>query len=336
MKASASARHVLAREKSLIIKLLLDETAVSLFCVLPVHLPLLSSYVIFFCYVYCLMNYTHSSENLSTSIAQCDHSKELRNDVPVQSVVGFNVCTLSLEGHIERIFQWASAGLSKVVCVANVHMLMEGHWHRDFATVLNEVDMITPDGMPLVWMVKCLRLTSQDRVAGMDIFLGLCERSKQQPVSLFFLGSESETLLRIRARLKAEYPNVKIAGMVSPPFRALTPDEDRSIVEQINNSGAGIVLVSLGCPKQERWMHDHKGKVNAVMIGLGGAFSVFAGDAKWAPRVVRESGLEWLYRLVQEPRRLWKRYATTIPPFVYLAVKQVVSRNYPRNRPRSR
>ncbi len=277
------------------------------------------------------MNYVHSPESSSPSVTQSNYSKELRNDIPVQNVVDFNVCTLSLEGHIERILQWASAGLSRVVCVANVHMLMEGHWHRDFATVLNKADMITPDGMPLVWMVRCLNLMPQERVAGMDIFLGLCEKSKRQPVSLFFLGSQSETLLHIRARLKKEYPNVKIAGMVSPPFRALTPDEDRSIVEQINSSGANIVLVSLGCPKQERWMYDHKGKVNAVMIGLGGAFSVFAGDAKWAPRVVRESGLEWLYRLVQEPRRLWKRYATTIPPFVYLALKQVAARNYSRD-----
>ncbi|MBE9061242.1 WecB/TagA/CpsF family glycosyltransferase [cf. Phormidesmis sp. LEGE 11477] len=273
------------------------------------------------------MIYTHSPETSRTSTFRSSGLKELSDTVPTQNVVDFDVCTLSFEGHIERILQWASDGLSKVVCVANVHMLMEGHWHTDFAAVLDKADMITPDGMPLAWMVRLLKLSNQDRVAGMDILTGLCERSKHQPVSLFFLGSQPKTLSRIRSRINAQYPNVRIAGMVSPPFRAMTSDEDRAIIEQINNSKAGIVLVSFGCPKQERWMYYHKGKVNAVMIGLGGAFSVFAGEVRWAPRFVRNLGLEWLYRLVQEPRRLSRRYISTIPPFLYLALKQVVAGN---------
>lgn len=250
--------------------------------------------------------------------------KESYEHIPTINVTDFAVCTLSLDGHIQRILDWADARLSKVVCVANVHMLMEGHWHPDFATVLSKADMLTPDGMPLAWMVRWLKLNHQDRVAGMDVLTCLCEESESRPVSFFFLGSKPETLSRIRTRINAQYPNVRIAGMLSPPFRKLNLDENRSIIKQINESNAGIVLVSFGCPKQERWMYQNKGKVNAVMIGLGGAFSVFAGEVKWAPRFVRELGLEWLYRLVQEPGRLWKRYITTIPPFVYLALKQMV------------
>lgn len=243
-----------------------------------------------------------------------------------QDVVGFSVCALSLEQHIDTILDWADARLSKVVCVANVHMLMEGHWHRDFARVLVKADMLTPDGMPLVWMVSWLRLRWQDRVAGMDLFLGLCKRAKERNVSLFFVGSTPDILASVRHRLEQEFPRVKIAGIADYPFRALRPDEDDALVKQINRSGAGIVLVSLGCPKQERWMAEHRDRINAVMIGLGGAFPVFSGQVRWAPPLIRQLGLEWLYRLYQEPRRLWRRYATTIPPFVFLALKQAIFR----------
>jgi N-acetylglucosaminyldiphosphoundecaprenol N-acetyl-beta-D-mannosaminyltransferase len=109
------------------------------------------------------------------------------------------------------------------------------------------------------------------------------------------------------------------------PFRRLNPQEDAAIVEKINHSGAGIVFVSLGCPKQESWMSEHQGKINTVMIGLGGVFPIYAGLHKWAPLWVRRLGLEWLYRLLQEPRRLWKRYYQTIPPFIYLALKQLLT-----------
>lgn len=248
----------------------------------------------------------------------------------VQDVIGFSICTLSLEEHIEQILQWADSHLSKVVCVANVHMLMEGRWHRDFSRVLKRADMLTPDGMPLAWMVSWLRLKRQDRVAGMDLFLGLCEKSRERPVSLFFVGSTPDVLSQIEHRIKTEFPEVKVAGFANFPFRQMSEEEDRALVKQINASKAGIVLVSLGCPKQERWMSAHKNRINGVMIGLGGAFPVFAGQKKRAPNFVRRLGLEWLYRLRQEPRRLWQRYASTIPPFIFLAIKQAVGSRYQR------
>ncbi len=257
-----------------------------------------------------------SIENLG-AIAQ-------RKAAVTQTVTGFQVSVLSFDEQVNCIMQWAQARLSKVVCVSNVHMLMEGHWQPEFAKVLQRADMLTPDGMPLVWMTSLMKGRSQDRVAGMDLMLGLCEKAQAQRTSIFLLGSTPDMLSRISSQILQDYPQIKIAGLVSPPFRTLTDDEDRAIVSEINASGAGLVFVSLGCPKQEKWMDAHRGRVRATMVGLGGAFSVYVGEMRWAPAVVRKYGMEWCYRLVQEPKRLWRRYASTIPPFMWLATKQVL------------
>ncbi len=241
-----------------------------------------------------------------------------------QNVIGFPVTAESFDTQIDTMLGWARQRLSKVVCVANVHMLIEAKCNAGFAQVLHRADMLTPDGMPLVWVTSCLRKRQQDRVAGMDILLSLCQKAAEEDVSVFFLGSTPDVLWRMEQRLQMEFPTLKIAGMESPPFRPLTPAEDTDLVDRLNDSGAGMVLISLGCPKQEWWMYEHKNRVNAVMIGLGGVFPIFAGEKKWAPVWVQKSGLEWLYRLVQEPGRLWKRYAKTIPLFLLLAFKQLV------------
>ena len=251
-------------------------------------------------------------------------SVQLEPPLPVQNVVGFPVSTLSFSGQVEAIIGWAAARQSKVVCVSNVHMLMEGHWHSDFSTVLSDADLLTPDGMPLVWVASLMKGSSQERVAGMELMQALCDRAQASDVSIFFLGAEEETLEKIRFRLTQDFPQLQVAGMISPPFRPLSIEEDEEIVDQINQSGAGLLFVSLGCPKQEKWMSTHREQVQAVMLGLGGAFPVYAGIKQWAPEWVRNNGLEWLYRLLQEPRRLWGRYAQTIPPFLWLAAKQLV------------
>jgi N-acetylglucosaminyldiphosphoundecaprenol N-acetyl-beta-D-mannosaminyltransferase len=243
---------------------------------------------------------------------------------PTQWIIGFPVTALPFNSQIDLILQWAGNRLSKVVCVANVHMLMEANGNTEFASVLEEADLVTPDGMPLVWLMNLLGNTDQDRVAGMDVLIALCNRASAANTSIFFLGSQSEILERMRTRLQKEFPRLSIAGMEPLPFRPLTAEEDEAIIRRINDSGAGIVFISLGCPKQEVWMHQHRGKIQAVMLGLGGAFPVYAGIHKWAPYWVRKTGFEWFYRLMQEPRRLWRRYSQTIPPFIYLATKQLL------------
>lgn len=248
----------------------------------------------------------------------------LEKCLPIRDVIGFPVTALPFDTQITTILEWAKGNLSKVVCVANVHMLIEGYRDSAFAAVLRSADLVTPDGMPLVWMMKLMHTIRQDRVAGMDILLALCRTASSHEVSIFFLGSQSLILNKIKAKLDQDFPDLKIAGMEPLPFRPLTETEDTAIVQRLNESGAGIVFVSLGCPKQEIWMAQHKNKVNAVMVGLGGAFPVYAGIHKRAPLLMRSLGFEWLYRLAQEPTRLWHRYSDTIPIFIWLAFKQVI------------
>ncbi len=243
---------------------------------------------------------------------------------PTVDVIGSPVTALPFDTQIETIVQWAKSHLSKAVCVANTHMLIEAHRAPAFSTVLKSADMVTPDGMPLVWMLKMAGARDQDRVAGMDLFLAVCEQAARENISIFLLGSQSAILTKMRSRLAKDFPNLKVAGAEPLPFRPLTPEEDEALIEQVNASGAGIVFLALGCPKQEKWIAQHKGRIQATMIGIGAVFPLYAGLQKRAPRWVRESGLEWLYRLYQEPKRLWKRYGTTIPLFVWLAMKQLI------------
>ena len=250
---------------------------------------------------------------------------KVKDYYPTQSVTGFPISTLSFDRQVSVIINWARAKVSRVVCVSNVHMLMEGHWNKAFAHVLMTADLLTPDGMPLVWITSLIKGRSQDRVAGMELMLALCEQAQATGVEVFLFGSTDEMLTKIQRRLAEDFPRLRIAGVESPPFRQVSPAEDEATVARIHASGASLVFVSLGCPKQERWMSEHRGRIKAVMVGIGGVFEVYAGTKRWAPSWMRQHGLEWLYRLKQDPRRLWKRYASTIPPFVWLAIKQVVS-----------
>jgi N-acetylglucosaminyldiphosphoundecaprenol N-acetyl-beta-D-mannosaminyltransferase len=237
-----------------------------------------------------------------------------------KTVINVPVTALPCTEQINIITKWATSNLSKVVCIANVHMLIEAHRNPQFGAVLHHADLVTPDGMPLVWMLRFLGAVYQDRVAGIDFLEGLCKQAIENDISVYFVGSRTSILDKMRVRLERDYPSLQIAGMEPLPF---TYEENQSLIRSLNQSGAGLVFVSLGCPKQEVWMSRHKGKVSAVMVGLGGAFPAYAGIHKRAPTFFRQAGMEWLYRLVQETGRLWKRYATTIPVFLWLVAKQI-------------
>jgi N-acetylglucosaminyldiphosphoundecaprenol N-acetyl-beta-D-mannosaminyltransferase len=242
-----------------------------------------------------------------------------------EPVLGFSIAASPFTEQIDLIMDWGQQRLSRVVCVANVHMLMEARWSDTFAKVLHHADLLTPDGMPLVWTLNLLRKSTHDRVAGMYILQEVCRQASLSGLPIYFLGTDEETLGKMRQRLAVEYPDLAIAGMEPLPFRALTPEEDAQVVQTVNDSQSGVVFIALGCPKQEIWMCQHRNKIKATMVGIGGVFPIYARIQKYAPAWIQESGLEWLYRLVQEPGRLWQRYSTTIPPFLYLSAKQVVT-----------
>lgn len=225
---------------------------------------------------------------------------------------------------IGRIQGWADGRESRYVCITNVHSVVTAGQDAAFGRVVEGADMATPDGAPVAWMLRKLGAVGQLRINGPDLMWRYCEQAAKRNESIFLYGSTNETLAILQARLLAEFSGLQIAGAISPPFRALTAAEDAADVARINASGAGTVWVSLGCPKQEKWMAAHRGSVNAVMIGVGAAFDYHAGTIQRAPLWMQRNGLEWLHRLASEPGRLWKRYLVTNTLFVLGAAKQLL------------
>jgi len=220
-----------------------------------------------------------------------------------------------------RLRSWATRRESRYVCICNVHSVVTVSQDAEFRRVVNEADMATPDGAPVAWMLRQLGFNGQERINGPDLMWKYIE-AMPHAESIFFYGGTEATLATLRDRLLITFPSLKIAGMISPPFRPLSTDEDAAMVARINTSGAGIIFIGLGCPKQEKWMASHRGRINAVMVGVGAAFDYHAGIIRRAPRWMQDIGLEWLHRLCSEPRRLWKRYLITNTIFVVLAARQ--------------
>ena len=236
-------------------------------------------------------------------------------------VLGAYIDAVAWNEAVSRLVDWGSRRESRYVCLVNVHSVVTASQDASFMKVLNQADMSTPDGAPVAWSLRMAGFEGQDRISGNDLmhlYLAEAER-RNQPV--FFFGSTDSTLEGLRAQLLGRYPKLKIAGMLSPPFREPTAEEDQAHVDQINASGAAVVFVGLGCPKQEQWMAAHKGRIQAVMVGVGAAFDYSAGTVRRAPRWMQQVGLEWFYRLVREPRRLARRYLVTNSLFMVKTVR---------------
>ncbi|MCY1253769.1 UDP-N-acetyl-D-mannosaminuronic acid transferase [compost metagenome] len=239
-------------------------------------------------------------------------------------VLGSFINAISWDEAIASIHQWARNRESRYVCICNVHSVVTARSNREFSKVIADADMTTPDGAPIAWMLRRLGFPAQPRINGPDLMLRYCEHAERTGESIFLYGGRAETLLLLEQRLREDYPALRIAGMHSPPFRKLTDEEDRQVIENINKSGAGTVWVSLGCPKQEQWMAERRGSINAVMIGVGAAFDYHAGTIRRAPSWMQKNGLEWAHRLLSEPRRLWRRYLVTNTLFVMFALRQIL------------
>ena len=238
-------------------------------------------------------------------------------------VLGSKIDVTSWVGALDRLLGWAHGHESRYVTICNVHVVVSASRDAAYRTIINGSDMATPDGAPVAWMLRRQGFSNQSRISGPDVMWALCKRAAQENLPIYCYGSTDATLGLLEARLRVAFPGLQIT-MESPPFRALTVEEDAAAVARINASGAGIVFVGLGCPKQERWMAEHRGRVNAVMIGVGAAFDFHAGTVQRAPAWMRDNGLEWLHRLASEPGRLWKRYLVTNTLFILGAARQLL------------
>jgi N-acetylglucosaminyldiphosphoundecaprenol N-acetyl-beta-D-mannosaminyltransferase len=222
-----------------------------------------------------------------------------------------------------QVLDWAAAGESRYVCVATVNNLIEGCDDPGYNALMEAADLVTPDGMPLVWGLRLLGVPGASRVYGPDLTPLVCEEAARRGVPVGFYGGQDDVLDDLAAGLTTRYPGLRIAYRWSPPFRPLTAEEEAKVADDLVRSGTRVLFVGLGTPKQERWMADHKG-LPMVMLGVGAAFDFLSGRKRQAPRALQGLGLEWLYRLVHEPRRLWRRYLYRNPRFVALFAAQLL------------
>jgi N-acetylglucosaminyldiphosphoundecaprenol N-acetyl-beta-D-mannosaminyltransferase len=245
-----------------------------------------------------------------------------QSPVRFHSILGMRVDSTSYEDATERIIKWAKEKKSCYVCVANVHMTMESYDSSKFLSIVNNSALVTPDGMPLVWSLKAFGIKNSSRVYGPTLTLHICKAAAKQNISIGLYGGTPESLESFIKFLRTSFPNIKIACAISPPFRNLTKLEDAAYTQQIIDSGAQILFVGIGCPKQEIWMSKHHGQIPAVMLGVGAAFDFHSGRVQQAPSWMQKIGLEWLFRLSKEPKRLWKRYLLNNPRFIFLFLIQ--------------
>ncbi|MDF5729874.1 MAG: WecB/TagA/CpsF family glycosyltransferase [Rhizonema sp. PD38] len=246
---------------------------------------------------------------------------------PLESryILTMRVDATSYEDATQRILAWTEKRESKCVCASNVHMTMETYDSRLFARIINSADLITPDGMPLVWALRTLGVKNASRVYGPTLTLHVCKAAAQKGIPIALYGGTPESLAAFVEFLEKQFPHIKIACHISPPFRPLTPDEDAAFTSQIVESGAQILFVGIGCPRQEFWIAEHKDRIPAVMLGVGAAFDFYSGRVKQAPSWMQKISLEWLFRLIMEPKRLWKRYFKHNPRFVVFFFIQLLN-----------
>lgn len=263
----------------------------------------------------------------------------IASDITVRhctTVLKTNIDQVGWDQAITRIAEWARIRESRYVCMCNVHSVVSAMADPEVRDALNNADMATPDGAPVAWAVRRIEQIAQERISGPDLMWKVMLQAQAQGLSVFFYGSTPTTLGALRNVVERQFPGLAVVGDYSPPFRPMTASEDADVVERINGSGANIVFVGLGCPKQELWMAAHRQRVDAVMLGVGAAFDYHAGTIKRAPLIWQRHGLEWLYRLRMEPRRLLRRYMVTNSVFIVgfswqLLRKRKLDRRSPRN-----
>jgi N-acetylglucosaminyldiphosphoundecaprenol N-acetyl-beta-D-mannosaminyltransferase len=239
------------------------------------------------------------------------------------NLLGVGVSAISMDQAVGTIASWIERREARYVCVTPAHSLMDAYRDEAFRRILNHSGMTTPDGMAVVWLLKLYGQRQVTRVYGPDLLLAVCRRSVESGWRHFFYGGEAGVAERLAATLEQRFPGLQVAGTYSPPFGALSPEEDARVVAQLNAARPDVIWVGLSSPKQERWMAEHRERLDApVLVGVGAAFDFLSGRKPQAPRWMQRAGLEWLFRFSHEPRRLWPRYRQ-YPLFVWLALMQL-------------
>jgi N-acetylglucosaminyldiphosphoundecaprenol N-acetyl-beta-D-mannosaminyltransferase len=234
-------------------------------------------------------------------------------------ILGVRISAVDIRTVVRTVEEWISLRTCHYVCATGVHGVMEC-WRDDaMRRIHNAAGLVVPDGAPLAWLSRFMGFAQTDHVRGSDLMLKICESSSSKGYRQFFYGGAPGVAERLASRLQLQFPGLQVAGAYAPPFRPLTPEEDAAVVEHINLVNADIVWVGISTPKQERWMSEHRQRLHApVLIGVGAAFDFNAGLKRQAPHWMQDSGLEWLFRLASEPRRLWRRYLVNNSWFIWL------------------
>jgi N-acetylglucosaminyldiphosphoundecaprenol N-acetyl-beta-D-mannosaminyltransferase len=237
-------------------------------------------------------------------------------------VLGVGISCIDLEGVVETFNHWITSSVHEYVCVTGMHGVMESRHNEELRAIHNRSGITTPDGMPMVWSGRWAG-GSISRVYGPDLMRAIFSKACTTGWSHFFFGGTPEVNEALVERMRAEFPGLNVVGTMTPPFRPLSAEEETAIVQRINETAPDIIWVCLGTPKQERWMAQQRDALNApVLVGVGAAFDLLAGTLPQAPRWMQRSGLEWLFRLAVEPRRLWRRYLLNMPLFIIALIRQ--------------
>lgn len=226
----------------------------------------------------------------------------------------------------QEIAAWITQKKKTYVCVAPASTIVDCQSNKEYRDIVNHADMVTPDGMPLVWLGRAAGHRTIDRTYGPDLMRAFCDLSQQKGYKHFLYGGTSESLKQFEEKLISLYPKLNIVGSYAPPFRPAHSVEEDEIIHQINSSGADVIWIGLGSPKQDYWMVDHRKRIHVpVMVAVGAAFDFIAGVKKQAPVWIQRSGFEWLFRLCSEPKRLWKRYLFGNAKFIFYIIKYLIS-----------
>lgn len=245
-------------------------------------------------------------------------------------ILGVKLNVTSMKHTLSTIERWIEKKEPHYVCVTSAHGIIESQRNKEFRDIINSAGLVTPDGMPLVWLSRFKGYKSVDRVYGPDLMLKLSELAERRGYSNFFYGARNGIPEKLSIALRKKFPHLKIAGTYSPPFRPLTSKEDREVIDMINDASPDIVWVGISTPKQEKWMAEHLGRTKTtVMIGVGAAFDFLSGAKRQAPKWMQRSGLEWLFRLITEPRRLWRRYLIGNTMFIWSILKEFFQKRNP-------